>query len=166
MNVNRRRLLGIALAVALGMALLCAAGQALYTVVVLQWARGQGVYETPQQGVVARANRYYCGVEKVDIQHATTNSFDGSNPHIWYVIWQVHARNRAPCDPAHPGPALYHGSYENAGSFYLNARDGWVMMPEGFYPELVGFWMRALGLAGAGDPTHIHRFSPASFPAR
>lgn len=138
----------------LGLILSCAAFQALYTIGVLLWARGEGVYETPQQGVVARAHRYYCGVEKVEIQQAATNSFDGSKPHIWYVTWRVYAKNHAPCDVQNPGPALYHENYENCGNFYLNVRDGWVMMPEGFFPELIGAWMKFLGLAGPGDSTH------------
>lgn len=157
MIAKRIQLVWLLLAAILGMVVLCAASQALYTIVALNWARREGVYETPQQGVISRANRWYCGVEKVDIEQAATNSFDGSNPHIWYIIWQVHARNRVPCDPNNPGPSLYHGTYENAGNFYINARDGWVMMPEGLLPELVGFWMKVLGLAGPGDPTHVHR---------
>lgn len=72
------------------------------------------------------------------------------------MIWRVYARSHAPCDADNPGTLLYHGTYENAGNFYLNVREGWVMMPEGFFPELVGFWMKVLGLAGPGDPTHIH----------
>jgi hypothetical protein len=146
------------LAFILGELLLCGAGQVLYTINALGWARGEGVYDTPQQGVIARANRWYCGVEKIDIEQAATNSFDGSNPHIWYVIWRVTAKNRAPCDPDNPGPPLAHGkSSEGGGNYYLNTREGWVYMPEGRFPELIGFWMKVLGLAGPGDSTHVPR---------
>ena len=141
----------LALAVLAGLAVLLS----IYTVLVLNWARGQGVYATPQEGVRAKAERYYCGVEKVEIEQAATNSFDGSNPHIWYVIYRVYADHRTPCDAAHPGAALTHQGYENAGGFWLNVKQGWVFMPEGKFPMVIGFWMKVLGLAGPGDPYHI-----------
>lgn len=129
----------------------------VYTFSVLGWARQRGVYETPQQGTIARANENYCEVDRVEIQHASTNSFDGSDPHIWYVIYRVYAKNHTPCDAVNPGSALFHGTYENAGNFWLNIKEGWVFMPEGRFPRVVGTWMKVLGLAGAGDPYHIPR---------
>lgn len=131
----------------------------VYTLSVLGWTRHRGVYETPRVGTVAMVNANYCNIEKIDIQHASTNSFDGSNPHIWYVIYRVYAKNHLPCDTEKPGPALYHVTYENAGNFWLNVKQGWVFMPEGLFPQVIGFWMKVLGLAGAGDPFHIPRNS-------
>ena len=146
-------ILGIVLAIgALGAFLLT-----MYTFSALRRARNLGVYETPQEGTIARANLYYCDVEKVDIQHASTNSFDGSKPHIWYVMYRVYAKNHAPCDAEKPGSALYHGTYENAGNFWLNVKQGWVFMPEGKFPGVIGFWMKVIGLAGPGDAYHIPR---------
>ncbi len=141
----------------LAVVLLCVAFPALYTVSILNWARSQGVYATPQEGVISRAYRWYCEVERVEIEQAATNSFDGSDPHVWYVMYTVHARSHAPCDSEKPGGPLYHQTYERGGNFYLNVKDGWVMMPEGFFPEFVGRWMKILGLAGPGDPTHVPR---------
>ena len=146
-------ILGIVLAVGAAGAFLLT----MYTFSALRWARNNGVYETPQQGTIARANMYYCDVEKVDIEHASTNSFDGSNPHIWYVIYRVYAKNHIPCDAENPGVAMYHGTYENAGNFWLNVKQGWVFMPEGKFPGVIGTWMKVLGLAGEGDPYHIPR---------
>ncbi len=158
MNAKRKRLvLPVTLVVILAAFLCCAAAPIWYTYAALNWARSQGIYRTPQEGVIDRAYRGYCGVEKVEIEQATTNSFDGSNPHIWYVIFKVSAKNRAPCDPQHPGQPLLNQTYEGGGNFYLNVKDGWVMMPEGFFPEFIGNWMKVLNLAGPGDPTHIHR---------
>ncbi len=128
-----------------------------YTISSLNWARSQGVFETPQHGVILNANREYCGVEKVEIEQAATNSFDGSDPHIWFVLYTVYAKTHVPCDPVHPGPGLYHQTYERGGTFWLNVKDGWVRMPEGRFPEFIGFWMKKLDLAGPGDPTHVHR---------
>jgi len=160
------------LALILAVGVTCATGWLLYTLAAkaytiasLNWARGQGIYNTPQEGVIARANQYYCELEKVEIEHAATNSFDGSDPHIWYVIFTVHAQNRIPCDSENPGPLLHRGTSESGGSFYLHTKDGWVWMPEGRFPELIGHWMKKLDLAGPGDPTHIPR-GPASLNFR
>ena len=167
MNAKRMSLFGCVLLAVIGVLTLVFIGLAgsrlypiaarNYTIASLNWARSQGVYETPQQGVISTANNHYCGVEKVEIEQAATNSFDGSDPHVWFVLYTVHAKNHAPCDAEHPGPALYHGSFERGGVFYLNVKDGWVMMPEGRLPEFIGHWMKKLNLAGPGDPTHVPR---------
>ena len=144
--------------------LVCAAGWLLipiaaknYAIASLNWARSQGVYDTPQEGVLSRATQQYCGLEKVEIEQAATNSFDGSDPHIWYVIFTVYAQNHVPCDPENPGPALHNQTYESGGSYYLHTKEGWVWMPEGRFPEFIGHWMTQLDLAGPGDPTHVPR---------
>lgn len=156
MQAKRKRIVRKAVLIFLLIMLLaCASAPVWYTLAALALVRGQGVYQTPQAGVIARANQYYCGVEKVVIDQAATNSFDGSNPHVWYVIYTVCAKNRTPCDPAHPGAPLYHQTFERGGNFYLNVRGGWVMVPEGMFPEFIGFWMKVLGQAGPGDSTHV-----------
>jgi hypothetical protein len=153
-------ILGLLLVVILAGILVFAVGPKLaeqYTIQSLAWARSRGVYDTPQQGVVASANREYCGIEKVEIEQAATNSFDGSDPHVWYVLFTVYAKSHAPCDPGHPGMALTHQTFERGGSFYLDTKDGWVWMPEGRFPEFIGHWMKKLDLAGPGDSTHVPR---------
>jgi hypothetical protein len=129
-----------------------------YTVSALSWAHSQGVFETPQQGIIFYAGRDYCGLDKVEIEQAATNSFDGSDPHVWFVMYKIYARNHAPCDPEHPGSALYYRTFDRGGVFFLNVREGWVMMPEGKFPLFIGYWMKKLGLAGPGDPTHVPRY--------
>lgn len=156
MKLKRRRIWVLPAAILWGI-LLCAAAQMIYTIHALQWARRIGIYNTPQEAVIANINRHYCEIERIDIEQAATNSFDGSNPHVWYVIWRVYARSHTPCDPENPGTPLYHQTHEGGGNFYLNVRDGWVLMPEGRLPQLIGFWMKVLGLAGPGDPTHVPR---------
>jgi hypothetical protein len=147
----------IILAITLAVVLACAAFPRMYTIAALNWARSDGVFATPQDGAIFNANRGYCGVERVEIDQNSANSFDGSNPHIWYVIYTVYAKTRAPCDSLHPGAPLDHQTYERGGQFYLNVKDGWVMMPEGMFPEFIGFWMKVLNLAGSGDPTNVER---------
>jgi hypothetical protein len=135
--------------------LACPAVSGLYTSRALNWASKEGIYATPVEGVISRANRWYCDVDRVEIERASTNSFDGSSPHVWYVIWTVYADHRAPCSLEDPGEPLYHQTYESVGQYYLNVKDGWVMMPEGMLPDFIGFWMSVFQLAGPGDPTHL-----------
>ena len=149
--------LAIALVVLLAGAFAFVYASRWYTISSLDWARKRGVYATPQEGVITSAYRSYCGVEKVDIEQAATNSFVGSNPHVWFVLFTVYAKSHAPCDPLHPGTPLYHHTFERGGVFYLNVKEGWVMMPEGRFPGFIGFWMKVFDLAGPGDPTHVPR---------
>ncbi len=160
----KRSVIPLVLALTVALILDCVVGWQLftiaaknYTITSLNWARSQGVFDTPQEGVISRANREYCGLENVEIEQAATNSFDGSDPHIWYVVFTVYAQNHIPCDPENPGPALHHQTYESGGSFYLNTLEGWVWMPEGRFPEFIGYWMKKLNLAGPGDSTHVPR---------
>jgi hypothetical protein len=129
----------------------------LHTISSLKWARSQGVFDTPQQGVISRVYHYYCGVESVEIKQAGTNSFDGSNPHVWFVIYRVIARSRIPCDPEEAGTDPFHKISEGGGIFWLNTKDGWVYMPEGRFPQVIGFGMKILDLAGPGDSYHVPR---------
>ena len=154
MNAKRKRFV---LAITLAVMLACPIFSWWYTNAALNWARIRGVFATPQEGAISNANRWFCGVERVEIDHASTNSFDGSDPHVWFVMYTVYAKNRAPCDSQHPGAPLYHKTFERGGQFYLNVKDGWVMMPEGLFPEFIGFWMKVFNLAGPGDPTHVPR---------
>ena len=143
-----------ALAIIAGLVLMCGLVIPLvHTNLALARARREGVYQTPQDGVIARANKYYCDVSNVVIEQAATNSFDGSQPHVWYVIYRVYARSHTPCDGT--GSELYHKTYENSGNFYLNVKEGWVFMPEGNFPTLMGKYMKWFGLSGPGDTFHI-----------
>ncbi len=122
--------------------LVCAACSMGYTLVQLNLARGRGLYPSPEEAISIRAHQYYSGVSRVLIERAGPNAFDGSSPHVWYVVWSVYADSRA------DGSDLYHGAYESGGSYYLHLKDGWVQMPEGYFPEYIGFWMKVLRIAG------------------
>lgn len=71
------------------------------------------------------------------------------------MVWEVHAPHRAPCDPVHPGPPLHFGTYEGGGSYFLDTPDGWIYLPEGRFPGVVGYWMEVLGRAGPGERVHV-----------
>ena len=84
------------------------------------------------------------------IIHAGTNSFDGSDPHIWYVIACVWGGHRA--DDGLPTGHGGRHAYDQPGLFFVETRKGWVYMSEGLFPTVVGFWMKVFGLAGPGSP--------------
>jgi hypothetical protein len=65
-----------------------------YTSIQLSAARSKGVYASPEQGMLAMADRYYTADKTVKIVYAGTNSFDGSNPHVWYVIAEANGLSK------------------------------------------------------------------------
>ena len=111
----------------------------IYTSVQLKIGRIEGVYPTPEDGMHMRVTESWVDIEKVEIVYAGTNSFDGSSPHVWYVIADVRAARRGDGKPVHPR------GYDSAGSFFLRVQDGWVHVPEGRFPELVGLGMQLFG---------------------
>lgn len=111
----------------------------IYTAVQLKIARIEGVYPTPEDGMHMRVTESWVDIEKIEIVYAGTNSFDGSSPHVWYVIADVRAASRGDGKPVHPR------GYDSAGSFFLRVQDGWVHVPEGRFPELVGLGMQLFG---------------------
>lgn len=111
----------------------------IHTAVQLKIARIEGVYPTPEDGMHMRVTESWVDIEKVEIVYAGTNSFDGSSPHVWYVIADVRAASRGDGKPVHPR------RYDSAGSFFLRVQDGWVHVPEGRFPELVGLGMQLFG---------------------
>jgi hypothetical protein len=69
-------------------------------------------------------------------------------------MYRVYAQSHAPCDDMNPGTPLRYQTFERGGQFYLNIKEGWVMVPEGLFPQILGFWLKMFGLAGPGDPKH------------
>ena len=96
----------------------------------------------------------YTADRKVKILYAGTNSFDGSQPHIWYVIAQVRASARA------DGSALGKNGCDAPGLFFLQTKEGWVFVPEGAFPGFIGFWMKTFGMAGPGQATPSTDWAP------
>jgi hypothetical protein len=119
----------------------------MYTTVQLNSARSKGVYQTPEQGMLALMDKYYSPDRAVKILYAGTNSFDGSQPYIWYVIAEVRATARA------DGSELGSNGCDAPGSFFLQTREGWVHVPEGAFPTFMGFWMNVFNMAGEGQST-------------
>lgn len=126
-----------------------------YTTIQLGRARADGAYHSPEAGMLARAERHYSDDRQVKILYAGTNSFDGSKPHVWYVIAEIHASARA------DGSPLGRNGCDAPGSFFLQTRDGsWVFVPEGAFPGIMGFWMEMFGMAGEGQSTPSTDWAP------
>jgi hypothetical protein len=140
--------------VLLGFSLICVASSWIYTAVQLNIAQAKGVYSSPEQGMIARAEQYYTADRQVKILHAGTNSFDGTKPHIWYVIAEIRASARA------DGSALGHNGCDAPGSFFLQTKEGWVHVSEGAFPGFIGFWMDVFGWAGEGQSTPSTNWAP------
>jgi len=118
-----------------------------YTSIQLSIARSKGVFDTPEQGITAMVDKAYAPDRTVKILYAGTNSTDGSQPHVWYVIAEVRASARA------DGSELQKNGCDAPGSFFLQTKQGWVPVPEEALPGFMGFWMKIFGMAGDGQRT-------------
>ena len=119
------------------------AGSWVYATGQLTLAKAKGVYATPEEGMesllLQGLGEY--PVERVEIMTAGVNQHDGSQPHVWFVTAWVFADQRPDGKPTERG---YGG-----GSYFLRVEDGWVHVPEGAFPEFVGWVMELYGLEGA-----------------
>ena len=122
----------------------------LYTTIVVQRAIEKGVYPSPEAGMIENSYAYYAEIEKMEIMYSGPNSFDGSQPHVWYVIAHIYGAVKK---DGQPEKTYYGKAYIVPGGYYVHTKEGWVQMPEGFFPEYLGFWMQVFGLAGPGSPT-------------
>ena len=116
-----------------------------YTTLQLRLAEREGVYSSPRAGMLALIEQNYTDIRKIEITHAGTNSFDGSHPHVGFASAKVWAGARADGSPVGGSRT----DYDFPGSYFLHTRKGWVHVPEGAFPELIGFWMEVYDLAGA-----------------
>jgi len=73
-------------------------------------------------------------VERIEIEYAGPNERDGRDPHVWFVSARVWLKGQE--------------RYQVPGSFFLHVEEGWVHVPEGRLPELVGTWMELLHYNG------------------
>ena len=146
------------LIIALGGVLIVGVCSWIYTTTQLRIARSKGMYASAEQGMLAMVDEHYPADRDVKILYAGTNSFDGHQPHIWYVIAEVHASSRV------DGSELGHNGCDAPGLFYLQTKEGWVFVPEGAFPEFIGFWMKVFDLAGEGQSTPSTDWAPDQNP--
>jgi hypothetical protein len=130
-----------------------------YTTAQLAMARWRGTYPTAEEAMRAIIDRGYVGVSRVDILYAGPNSSHGWQPHVWYAVAEVRADRRA------DGSAMGLHGCDAAGSFFLQTKEGWVHVPEGAFPTLIGLWMPVFGQAGVGQRDPSTDWAPSQ-PAR
>ena len=140
--MTRRKIILLLVMAALAYAILIPACAYGYTVFQLGLGRLEGVYPSAEAGMRARLEQSYIGIQRIEIDHAGPNAFDGSNPHIWFVTARVWADRRA------DGHALHPNGNDYPGSFFLKVHDGWIYRPEGSFPTLIGFFMKVFHLEG------------------
>jgi hypothetical protein len=140
--MTRRKIILLLVLAALAYAILIPACAYGYTLYQLGLGRQEGVYPSPEEGMRLRLEDAYIGIQRIEIDHAGPNAHDGSNPHIWFVTARVYADQRA------DGHALHPNGYDYPGSFFLKVHDGWIHRPEGSFPELIGYFMKAFHLEG------------------
>jgi hypothetical protein len=119
---------------------LCVGATWLNIVGQLHLAKIRGLYSSPEEGMRTMLNQSYQNIQKIEIEYAGTNSFDGSLPHVWFVTGKVWAEKRA------DGHLLGKGGYDYPGSYFIKTKDGWVHVPEGAFPELIGLGMQIFGI--------------------
>jgi hypothetical protein len=100
----------------------------LHGAVVLALAKHEGIYASPEEGMRARIAQTWGDVDRIEIEYAGPNERDGRDPHVWFVIARVWLKGEA--------------RTQYPGSFFLQVEEGWVHVPEGQLPGLVGTWMR------------------------
>lgn len=113
-----------------------------YAIGRIESAKREGVYASPQEGMRAGIVSLYRDIQRIEIDHAGTNSTDGRLPHVWFVTARVYAAARGDGKPI---PA---GEYDLPGSYFLRVDDGWVHVPEGAFPVVIGRAMQRFGLYG------------------
>lgn len=151
MTMNRKRLLGLALVALLAVIAadvwLGPSAWRAYAVARIESAKRHGIYADPVAGMREKIEQSYRDIARIEIVHAGTNSFDGRQPHVWFVTARVYAARRG------DGKALAAGEYDFPGSFFLHVDDGWVHLPEGSFPRLVGRAMERFELYGCDAAT-------------
>lgn len=113
-----------------------------YAVTRLEMAKREGVYASPEEAVRMRAEAVDgVQVERIHGLHAGPNYRDGRLPHVWF------AGGGVTYDRPHPATGRRTLSM---GSFYVRVEEGWVHVPEGAFPTLIGRLMEIYHLEGVG----------------
>jgi hypothetical protein len=107
-------------------------------------AKSEGIYATVEEAVIALNSQGWGGAQVVKIEdvHASPNSWDGSQPHVWFGGGRVYL-DRV--------PQGWNRTQYLAGSFYIHVREGWVHVPEGAFPEFIGWIMELYDLEGVNE---------------
>lgn len=116
----------------------------VYATSQIELAKDRGIYATPEEAVIARNSQGWGGAEVVKVVgvHASPNRGDGSQPHVWFGGGTVYL-DRV--------PQGWDRTHYLAGSFYIHVREGWVHVPEGAFPEFIGWVMKLYNLEDVNE---------------
>jgi hypothetical protein len=114
-----------------------------YAASQLALAKRDGIYPTATEAVIAHNSQGWGEAQVVGISnvHASPNS-STRQPHVWFGGATVYL-DRIP-------EGGRRDSYVS-GSFYIHVRGGWVYVPEGAFPEFIGWVMEFYGMEGVGE---------------
>jgi hypothetical protein len=113
----------------------------VYAASQLALAKGEGVYSTPEEAVIAHNSQGWGGAEvvRIDGVRASPNSHDSDQPHVWFGGATIHL-DRV--------PEGWDRKVFSSGSYFIRVRDGWVHVSEGALPEFIGWVMELYGMEG------------------
>lgn len=113
----------------------------VYATSQLALAKNEGIYATPEEAVIIKNSQDWGGAKVVRLEdvRASPNRGDGSQPHVWFGGATVYL-DRV--------PQGWDRTQYSAGSFFIHVKEGWVHIPEGAFPEFIGWVMELYGLEG------------------
>jgi hypothetical protein len=97
-------------------------------------AKNNGIYPSVEEGVIQRNSQGWGGAQVVKLEdiQASVNQHDGSQPHVWFGMARVYLDRI---------PQGWDRTNYSSGSYYLHVKEGWVHVPEGAFPEFIGWVM-------------------------
>ena len=114
----------------------------------LNQARAEGVYDSPEDGLLVLVDKNYAPDHKVKVFMAGPNEPNGIKPYVWYVIAEVRASARA------DGSEMGRNGCDNPGMFFIQLKDGkWVHVPEGILTTFMLGGLDRFDLVGEGEVT-------------
>lgn len=116
----------------------------IYAASQLALAKNEGVYPTVEEAVIGDNSLGWGGARVIAIEdvHAGPNRHDGVQPHVWFGGAKVYL-DRVPEGGKR--------DWYLAGSYYIHVRDGWVLVPEGAFPEFIGWVMELYHMEGVNQ---------------
>ena len=109
----------------------------------IELAKSRGIYATVEEAVIAINSQGWGGAQVVKVEdvHSGPN-WDGVQPHVWFGSCWVYL-DRV--------PKGWDRTQYSSGSYYIHVREGWVLVPEGAFPEFIGWVMELYDLEGVNE---------------
>ena len=116
----------------------------IYAASQLALAKNEGIYSTVEEAVIIKNSQDWGGAEVLRLEdvRASVNQHDGSQPHVWFGGARVYL-DRV--------PQGWDRTEYSSGSYYLHVKEGWVLVPEGAFPEFIGWVMELYGMEGVDE---------------